>query len=104
MSYLTIMNIANSHTLQQRIQAAAAQEAANADVTLTGGVTTWVLQNMLTLAATPNWADKWAYAEDTSTVNVNPDTGARSDVISDADILAAVQPLVLALKPAEPAG
>lgn len=99
MSYLTVMKVANSHTLQQRIQAAAAQEAANADVTLDGGAVVWVMTNMLTLAATPGWADKWAYAEDTYNVNLNPDTGARNDVISDADIVAAVQPLVLALQP-----
>lgn len=99
MTYLTMTDIANSHTLQQRIQACAAQEAAAADVYLPGGTATWTLNNMLTLAATPGWDDKWAYAKDTATVNVNPDTGARDDVISDADIVAAVQPLVLALKP-----
>lgn len=103
MSYLTVMDIANSFTLQQRVQACAAQEAAAAAVTLPGGVTAWVLSNMLTLAASGDWDDKWAYAQDTATVNVNPDTGARTDVISDGDILAAVQPLVLALQPETPA-
>lgn len=99
MTYLSMMETANSYTLQQRVQAAAAQEAASADVDLPGGVATWVLNNILTLVASNGWADKWQYAKDTETVNVNPDTGARNDVISDADILAAVQPRVLALKP-----
>lgn len=103
MSYLTMMDTANSYTLQQRVQAAAAQEAAANDVDLPGGVAAWTLNHMLALAASNGWADKWAYAKDTETVNHNPDTGARSDVISDGDILAAVQPLVLALVPETPA-
>lgn len=102
MTYLSMMDTANSHTLQQRVQASAAQEAAAADVTLPGGVAAWVLSNMLTLVVSTDWADKWQYAKDTYNVNLNPDTGARTDVISDADILAAVQPLVLALQPEEP--
>lgn len=103
MSYLSVMDTANSFTLQQRVQACAAQEAAAADVVLPGGVAAWVLSNMLALVASSGWADKWQYAKDTESVNNNPDTGARNDVISDADILAAVQPRVLALNPPDPA-
>ena len=94
MSYMTVMDTANSFSLQQRVQACAAEQAAAADVDLPGGVAAWVLNNMLTLAASSGWADKWAYAKGAETVNVNPDTGARNDVITDEDILAAVQPLV----------
>lgn len=101
MSYSTTMDIANSFSLQQRVQAAAAQEAAAANVTLPGGVAAWVLDNMLTIAATSDWAQKWEYYAATYTPIHNPDEGARPDVVTDEDILAAVQPLVLALKAPE---
>lgn len=58
----------------------------------------WVGERSWKIASTPGWAAKWAYALDTATVNVNPDTGARIDVINDNDILAAIQ----AIKAAEP--
>lgn len=99
MSYSTIMDIANSYSLQQRVQACAAQEAATADVDLPGGVAGWVLANMLTIAAASDWAQKWEYYVASYTPIYNPDEGARPDVVTDEDILAAVQPLVLALKP-----
>lgn len=41
-------------------------------------------------AATEGWADAWAYAVDNYSMNFNPDTGVRDDVISDAMIEAAV--------------
>lgn len=40
-------------------------------------------------AAMPGWAAAWQAAIDTYTVNQNPDTGLRTDVITDAMILAA---------------
>jgi len=86
MSYSAIVDIANSHTLMQRIVAAAAQEGID-------NPEAWVSTNRWKLAATPNWAADWAYAKDTATANVNPDTGARVDVIDDAKILSAVQAL-----------
>lgn len=102
MSYSTILEVAASDSLNGRIQAAAAQEAAAAGVTISSLVT-WVASKMLVLAASSGWDEKWEYARQTYTPQFNPDTGARPDVISDADILAAVQPLVLALKPETPA-
>lgn len=102
MTYQTIMDMANSHSLQQRMQAAAAKEAATAGVTLPGGVAGWVLDNILAIAATSGWDQKWEYYDVNYTPIYNPDEGARPDVVTDEDILTAVQPLVLALKPAEP--
>lgn len=100
MSYMSIIEAAESSTLARRVHAAAAQEAASADVALPPG---WVAGQMLHIVATSGWGDKWQYAKDTYRSDFNPDTGARTDVISDADILAAVQPLVLALQPEPPA-
>lgn len=102
MTYQTIMDMANSHSLQQRMQAAAAKEAAAAEVALPGGVAAWVLSNILTITAVSGWDQKWEYYEATYTPIYNPDVGARPDVVTDEDILTAIQPLVLALKPAEP--
>ena len=91
MSYSAIVDIANSHTLMQRIIAAAASEGI-------AGPDSWVMANRWKLAATPGWAADWDYAKDTATANTNPDVGARTDVIDDAKILAAVQ----AIKPPAP--
>jgi len=98
MSYMSIIQAAESSSLARRVQAAVAQEAASADVDIPS-VGQWVADQMLHLVATSGWGDKWQYAKDTYRPDFNPDTGARTDVISDADILAAVQPLVLALQP-----
>lgn len=99
MSYMSIIEAAESSSLARRVQAAAAQEAAAADVSIPS-ISGWVTDRMLNLVATSGWGDKWAYAQDTYRPEFNPDTGARPDVISDADILAAVQPLVLEMRPA----
>jgi hypothetical protein len=86
MSYSSIVEMANSESLRGRITAAAAG----------AGVTNpeqWLYSVIWKLAASPGWADQWAYAKDTYQVNANPDLGARTDVISDGDILAAVTAL-----------
>lgn len=103
MSYQTIIDMANSHSLQQRMQAAVAKEAASAGVALPEGVAAWVLGNILTIAATSGWDQKWEYYDVNYTPIYNPDVGARPDVVTDEDILTAVQPLILALKPEVPA-
>lgn len=102
MGYIDIINAAESPTLQRRVTAAVAQEAASAGLSI-ASMSGWVAEHMLTIAATSGWGEKWAYAVDTYAPQFNPDTGARPDVISDADILTAVQPLVQALVPDESA-
>lgn len=51
----------------------------------------WLGRNIYRIVSDSDWVTKWDYAEDTKTHNVNPDTGARDDVISDAMILSRVQ-------------
>ena len=84
MSYSSIAEMVDSQSLRSRIVACVAQEGITNPVE-------WTASNMWKIAAAPGWADDWDYAVNTATPNVNPDTGARNDVISDADILAAVQ-------------
>lgn len=98
MSYMTMIETAESFSLQRRVQAAAAQEARLANVTIQN-LAGWVSDRMLELASTGGWGDKWQYAKDTYQPQFNPDLGARPDVISDGDILAAVQPLIQAMNP-----
>jgi hypothetical protein len=86
MSYNSIVEIAQSESLRGRITAAAAAEGIDYPEQ-------WASTAMWKLAASPGWADKWDSANDSYTVNANPDTGARTDVISDGDILSAVQAL-----------
>jgi len=89
MTYRSIVEMASSQSLIARIAAAAAEQGVQ------GNPLTWAQENIWKIAASPGWADSWGYAVDTATVNVNPDTGGRSDVITDGNILSVVQPLVL---------
>ena len=90
MSYDTIGRMATSQSLGNRISAAAAQEGA------TGAISMWMMEHVWQVVASPGWAAAWESAEQTLTDNQNPDIGARNDVITDAMILAAVQPIVTA--------
>lgn len=87
MSYSSIQAIATDGSLMGRITAAAASEGLETP-------DSWAASRMWKFASQPGWGDKWSYAVDTYQVNANPDTGIRTDVISDADILAAVQAIV----------
>lgn len=84
MSYATIAEISQSGSLFQRLTAAAAQEGKSE--TAPSG---WVSLHIWTLAASPGWSDKWESAR----VGGVTDPGANEAVITDADILAAVQPI-----------
>lgn len=88
MSYRSIDEMARSESLIGRLAAAAAREGVK-------NPSQWVQVTVWELVSAPTWDVQWDYAVDTLTVNVNPDIGARTDVISDADLLARVQ----ALKP-----
>jgi hypothetical protein len=84
MSYNAITSMASSPTLRARLTAAAAEQGYdNPDQ--------WLSVHMWALASSPGWADKWVSAAGSMTVNQNPDLGVRDDVITDGDILAAVQ-------------
>lgn len=84
MSLSSIAEMASSKSLLTRVAACAAQEGVP-------GPLAWANGNMWEIVSAPSWGDKWAYASDSWQVNANPDFGARTDVISDSDILAAVQ-------------
>jgi hypothetical protein len=88
MTYASIVEMAGSQALQARVAACAADEGQ------TGNVLEWAFSRIWQIAATPGWAPAWDSAQASSSVNYNADTGARDDVITDAMILSAVQPLV----------
>lgn len=89
MSYLSIVEMASSPSLQSRITAALADEGYEGDPTEFVRTHIWEI-----VAKSTEWATNWQYAVEQSTVNDNPDTGVRNDVISDAMILSVVQPMV----------
>lgn len=84
MTYNALHDMKESRGLYNRIVSAAALEGIDTP-------DTWAMNNMWPIIARPDWIDSWAYGEQTKTINHNPDTGERDDVISDAMVLAAVQ-------------
>lgn len=78
MSYATIAAITQSSSLYQRLTACVAKEKG----ILQPG--TWVSEHIWKLAATDGWAEKWIEAPE------GDDPGADESIISDADILEAV--------------
>lgn len=83
MTYATIAAIAGDFTLAARMTAAAAQEHKSRPYE------DWVNDYRWDLAATPGWAAAWESAVAAGIVNPGGDEG----VITDAMILAAVQPM-----------
>ena len=79
---VTLMAVSSS--LIERIASAAAKEGVEQPVS-------WVQQRIYVFVANDVWETAWAQAEDSKTVNVNPDTGARTDVITDQMITEAVR-------------
>lgn len=95
MSYATQSELARDQDFLLRCTSCAAKEIDPASPT---SAQLWVNQNAWKLAASPGFDDKYEYA-----INTHVDRpGWRSDVITDGDILAAVQAL-LAQVPPEPA-
>lgn len=84
MTYSTIADMTESPALRRRLTAAAAQEGK------TKPYETWVHQFIWEIASSPGWDTAW----ESAIVNGGgPDPGGRADVITDAMILAVVQPL-----------
>lgn len=81
MAYMDIAEMAESPTLRARIQAAATKE----NVANAAG---WVASRMSEFAASPGWDEAWASAD---AANPDADHGADDTVITDAEILSAVQ-------------
>lgn len=87
MNYNAIADMSQSNSLRSRVTACAA-ESGKPDPS------TWSGSRMWQISASPGWNEAWANAVDNLNVNQNPDIGARTDVITDAMILAAVQAAV----------
>lgn len=96
MTYTAVVEMASSVSLMNRLIACAADEGAPNPVQ-------WVQDNLWKIVSSGTWPADWQYASDVAAANpnVNPDLGARTDVIDDGKILAAVQPLVQADYPPE---
>lgn len=86
MSYASMGEMVQSNSLNQRVVAAAAESSIPMP-------DMWTQQRMWQIVASPGWDEAWDYAKDNSTLEHNPDTGARPGVISDAMILSAAQAL-----------
>lgn len=86
MSYQSVVEMASSQSLLSRIVAAAAEEGERSPLQ-------WAQANIWQLATSPGWDESWAYAVDTATDEMNPDTGKRPGVITDAMILDGVRAL-----------
>ena len=93
MSYSTIATIQQSASLMSRVTAAAATETEPAEGN-NQFAPQWTGERSWDIAATPGWSDKW----ESALAGGITDPGASAAVITDADILARVQPL-LALYP-----
>ena len=92
MSYSTIAVIQRSNSLMLRCTAAVASEITAGTITGDSRMSgQWVSERSWDLAATPSWADKWESAE----AGGIADPGENEGVITDADILARIQQLLL---------
>lgn len=93
MSYQSVVEMAGSQSLLARVVAAAAGEGLTEPLQ-------WAQANIWQVVSEPGWTDAWDYAQGVASVNVNPDTGARNDVINDNMILGAVQAIMAEQTPA----
>lgn len=84
MSYGSVVEMANNMSLRGRITACVAGEGIDSPEG-------WTSSYIWKIVAQPGWAEDWDYAKGAYNVNSNPDLGARTDVIDDAQILSAVQ-------------
>lgn len=83
MSYLTISTISANQSMRNRVAACAASEGETAP-------DNWAYTNALRWASSPGWDAAWASAE---AANPGEDHGANEAVITDGQILSAVQAL-----------
>lgn len=88
MSYKTQATIRSSQSLLARISACAATQPNMTDVD------NWASSNMWRFAAMPGWVDKWKYAIDSAEPGAVLDIGNEELVITDPDILSAVQAVI----------
>jgi hypothetical protein len=86
MAYSTAVLMQKSESLKKRVIAAVAAE------NFTPAPEQWTTDQFWFLVASTEWQTKWADAlKQSDNTKINPDIGARDDVITDLMILAAVQ-------------
>lgn len=90
--YLAIAAIASDPYMRERLNAAATQQAYLENVTMQGqDPLVWVTTNRYVWASSPSWGEKWKFAVDGHPDDPEYEPGKDEAVITDADILAAVQ-------------
>ena len=95
MSYMASVEMASSISLLNRIIACVAQQQGQLEEPLPVTAAQWAQENIWRVVnVDTSWATDWDYATAQNNPNVNPDTGARTDVIADNRILSAVQTLL----------
>lgn len=92
-SYLSIAAIANDSVMNERMRAAATQQAHLGDAPLIIDPIAWVTANRYVWASSPTWGEKWDYALAANLDNPDYQPGKDPAVITDDDILATVQAL-----------
>lgn len=88
MGYWEIAQMSGDADLGARVAACAAQELPTADSADTPQI--WVQRNMLRVASSPGWDEAWSSAAAAG----NESPGRDPAVITDEQVLAAVQPLI----------
>lgn len=98
-SYLAISAIANDEWMLERMNACATQQAKLGEtpgllsVGNPGDPLLWVQANRYVWASSPGWGEQWQYALDSKPDEPGYEPGKDISVITDEDILAAVQHL-----------
>jgi hypothetical protein len=91
MSYNSIAASAGDYALQRRIASCAAQEGAPGDPM------TWALTNIWSIVSEPEIENPYEYAMGQE----NPNPGGDEGVITDAVLLAHIQPMIIGTPPPE---
>lgn len=90
--YLAIAEIAVDQYMNDRMNAAATQEAYRGNInTNPSDPLTWVSTNRFVWASSPTWGEKWRYAQTANEGDPNYEPGKDEAVITDGDILSTVQ-------------
>lgn len=92
MTYKNVAQITQSSSLFQRLTACAATQVD--EYAKPKPYPQWIAEHIWEIAASPGWADKWAYAMATHPEE-DYDPGDDESVITDGDILAVIQPMDL---------
>jgi hypothetical protein len=90
MTYQSVVEMSKSESLIARVAACAAEEGFQDDPM------SFARNNIWQIIAAGNWDTQWDSAQASGSVNDNPDTGARNDVVTDGMILSVVQPMLAA--------